>query len=103
MILSYVSLFLAVLCTAFGQFFYKKFSLTKDKKYYIFTIALFVLVPLFNFIALKHISLDIVYIFTSMTILLVVLLSKYFLNEYIKQRSYNGIILIIIGVMVYAN
>jgi len=102
MILSYFSLFLAVLCTAFGQFFYKKFALTKDRKYYIFTIILFLLIPIFSFLSLQNISIDIVYIFTALTIFIVMVLSRIFLDERINITTYIGVALILIGVIIYA-
>ena len=103
MILSYFSLFLAILATAFGQFFYKKFALTKNRKYYFITISLFVFVPFLNFIALKNIAIDIVYIFTSLTIFLVLLFSKLFLHEQILLQTYKGVSIIILGVIIYAS
>ena len=101
MILSYFALFIAVFCTALGQFFYKKFSLTRNKKYYLLTIILFLLTPCFSFIALQNISIDIVYIFTALTIFIVIFLSRFFLKEKISTRIYIGIFFILIGVIIY--
>lgn len=101
MIFSYLSLGVAILSTALGQFFYKKFSLRKKYKYYIIAIVLFLLAPIFSFIALQNISIDIVYMFTSLTILLVLLFSRFFLKEDIDLKTYYGILSIIIGVIAY--
>lgn len=101
MILSYFSLIAAILCTAVGQFFYKKFSLTKNRKYYLLTMTLFLLTPVFSFIALQNIPIDIVYIFTSLTILIVLILSGLFLKEKIMPRVYIGVFFILIGVIIY--
>lgn len=101
MILSYFSLFSAVLATAFGQFFYKKYALTSHKAFYYATILLFLLTPIASFLALQNIPVDVVYIFTSLTIFIVLLLSKYFLAENIPFRTYTGVTLIVIGVIVY--
>ena len=91
----------AVLTTALGQFFYKKFALNKKKIYLIISVSLFAIVPLFNFIALKEISIDIVYMSTSLTIILVIFLSKVFLNEKVDIKLYSGVLIILLGIIIY--
>lgn len=91
----------AVLTTALGQFFYKKFALNKKKIYLIISVSLFAMVPLFNFIALKEISIDIVYMSTSLTIILVIFLSKVFLNEKVDIKLYSGVLIILLGIIIY--
>lgn len=101
MIFSYLFLFCAIFATALGQLFYKKYQITKNFKFYILSIGLFLSIPMFNFLALIQIKVDIVYMFTALTIFLVVLMSKVFLNEKISKQRYCGIILIILGVLIY--
>ena len=101
MMFFYLFLFGAILSTALGQFFYKKYSLTNNIVYLLITIFLFVITPVFSFLALKKIPVDVVYMFTSLTIFLVILFSKVFLNEEINKKTYVGVLLIIIGVLVY--
>ncbi len=101
MILNYLFLILAIFCTAVGQFFYKKYSLTNKYYFLVLTIVLFVMTPVFSFLALKKIAIDIVYMFTSLTILIVLGLSIIFLKEKIELKTYIGILFIIVGVIVY--
>lgn len=91
----------AILSTALGQFFYKIFALNKKKYFFYLTILMFVLIPFFSMLSLKYYSVDVVYMFTALTILLVVLLSKLFLNEVIRKNQAIGIVFIILGVVLY--
>jgi len=102
MIISYLGLTCAILSTAFGQFLYKKFINTALKKFYFGSILLLLLAPIFSFFALKNIPIDIVYIFTALTVLIVMILSKVFLNEKNSFSTYLGVLLILIGVVLYA-
>ena len=101
MSLNYIFLTFAIFTTAFGQFFYKKYSLSHNYKYFYLTIILFIVTPIFSYMALKKLPIDIVYMFTSLTILLVLLLSKIFLNEKIAPKTYIGVVFIILGVILY--
>lgn len=102
MINNYLYLSGAILSTAFGQFTYKKYAISSNKIYYWQTIVLFLLVPILSFKALQFFTIDVVYMSTSLTILIVLFLSKYFLHETIDQQSYWGIFYIILGVIIYA-
>ncbi|MFD1316083.1 SMR family transporter [Namhaeicola litoreus] len=99
--MSYLYLALAISFTAFGQFFYKKY--TKDHKFSHLVIALllFLLIPILNFLALRSIKIDIVYMLTSLTILIVVFLSRIFFNENIDRKTLVGISFIILGLICY--
>ncbi len=101
MINPYLFLLFAILLTALGQFCYKKFSLTQNRLYFYLTILLFVATPVFSFLALKGISVDVVYMFTSLTILIVLILSKTLLNEEITFRAYIGVLFITLGIIFY--
>lgn len=102
MIFSYFCLIAAILSTAFGQFFYKNYVITKVKWYFMATIILFLITPIFSFFALQNISIDVVYIFTALTIFIVMILSRIFLKERIKQNTYIGVFFILVGVIIYA-
>jgi drug/metabolite transporter (DMT)-like permease len=95
-------MFAAIISTALGQFFYKKYALTSERQYFILTVFLFLITPVCSFFALKKIPMDIVYVSTSLTIFFVVIFSRVFLNERINKRRYLGIGLILLGVMFYA-
>jgi len=101
MSLNYIFLTFAIFTTALGQFFYKKYSLSHSYKFFYLTIILFIVTPVFSYMALKKIPIDIVYMFTSLTILIVLFLSKIFLNEKIASKTYVGVIFIILGVILY--
>jgi len=97
------SLFLvgAIISTALGQFFYKMFTLYGKKYFFYLTIFMFIFTPLFSMLSLKYFSVDMVYMLTSVTILLVVLLSRFFLKEQITQKQVIGIVFILLGVVLY--
>lgn len=99
--MNYIFLISAILTTAIGQFFYKKYAINGNIKFLIITLFLFIITPIFSFLALKKIPIDIVYVSTSLTILVVVALSKFLLNESIEKKTYLGILFIIIGVVIY--
>lgn len=97
----YASLLLAIMATAFGQFYYKKYSLSKQISFLVLAIVMFISAPVFSYLALKELSIDTVYMFTSLTILVVIGLSKYYLNEKIDRQKVIGILLILIGIIFY--
>lgn len=99
---SYIYLAFAISFSALGQFFYKKYYLNaRAKIYLLLTIFCLVLTPFFSFQALKGLTIDTVYIATSITILLVIFLSKVFLKEILTRKKIIGIVFIILGVLLY--
>ena len=78
MISHYISLIFAILLTSTGQLLFKFYYNTKIKKYLLFTLITFILVPISSFYALSGLSIDIVYMSTSITIV-IVLFGGYFL------------------------
>ena len=90
-----------IVSTALGQFFYKIFILDKKKFFFYLTVFTFIMAPIFSMLSLKYYSIDIVYMFTALTILLVVLLSRFFLKEKITKKQVLGIGFIILGVVLY--
>lgn len=102
MILAYSCLFMAIMSTAFGQVFYKKYSLNKKRVYLALTLGFFLINPVLSFLALQKISVDIVYVSTSLTILTVAVLSRIFLGEIMPSRSWAAIAIIVAGVLIYA-
>lgn len=97
----YLYLFGAILLTALGQLFYKLYSIKKSLFLMVLTVVFFLTAPVLSYLSLKGLTIDVVYMMTSLTILLVVVFSKVFLSEKIDSRTYLGIILIIIGVVLY--
>lgn len=96
-----VALILAVLLTSFGQVLYKLYAIQKRFTYWIASIASFCLVPFFNYLALLGLPLDVVYMATSVTIVLVVYLGRVILKEEINVFRLAGILLIVLGIVIY--
>jgi len=97
----YIYLFLAVICTSLGQLTFKMFKNSQLKKYLALTIALFLVTPVFSFMALKYISLDVVYMFTSLSIVLILFFSHWILKEKITLAQIFGTVVIIVGIVLY--
>jgi multidrug transporter EmrE-like cation transporter len=102
MIIYYIYLAIAITCTAFGQFYYKKYFISRKSAYMLLALALFIPIPAFTYLALGRLSIDLVYISTSITILMVMLLSRFALNEKSSPRHWLGCLLIVLGVIAYA-
>jgi len=100
--MSYFFLALAILCTSLGQFFYKLFALNKKKSFLLVTLFLFGGVPVFSYMALKGLGIDIVYLSTTVSIVIILILSKCFLGEKIDRQKIMGSFLIIVGITCYA-
>ena len=96
-------LFLAgsVIFTALGQLFYKMFWRERTITFFLLTVGSFVLVPFLNYMALIKIPLDIVYMFMSNNIVLVLLLSVAVLGERMYLKQYIGAAIIVLGIVVY--
>lgn len=102
MTIQYLYLALAITCTATGQFFYKKHAISPALRYIASAITLFIATPAFSYMALRTLSIDLVYISTSATILMVMLLSRFALKEESLPRHWLGCSLIAIGIIIYA-
>lgn len=57
--------------------------------------------PIFSFIALKYLSIDMVYMATSLNGLVVLFMSRYLLNEDVKHDQLIGAFMVFLGVCVY--
>lgn len=99
----YIFLFLAVVLTALGQTFYKLYKVKQKRIFFVSTIITFLMIPIFSILALKHLSIDVVYISTAFGIILVVFFSKILLNEKITFLKLLGLIIIFLGVLIYVS
>lgn len=99
--MSWGCLVLAILATAFGQYWYKRYKLSQVKGYFFGAVLLFVMTPVMSYCALKRIPVDTVYMFTALTILVVLLLSRFGLKESISSRKLTGAGMILAGVIIY--
>lgn len=101
MICSYLSLTAAVAATTAGQLYFKHYHRTQRRLYFLLAIGFFLVVPAFNYSALRGIPMDIVYMATSVTILLAVLGSNLLFGEFIPQNSKIGLLFILGGILIY--
>ncbi|MBD0400819.1 EamA family transporter [Flammeovirga sp. EKP202] len=92
---------LAVLFTSLGQISYKKYANSQKNFYLTLTISLFLIVPIMNFSALKYTSLDIVYMSTSITIVISLILSRFLLKEKATKKQLLSSLLITLGIIIY--
>jgi len=99
--IAYIYLGIAILCTGGGQILYKYYANEKKIIYLIFTLLAFILIPVFNFLALKGLSYDTVYMAAAFTIAMVLGMSVLLLNEKINKVQLGGATLIMVGIVVY--
>ncbi len=90
-----------IVFTASGQIFFKLFFKKNNYVFIILSIMSFVIVPFFSALSLRLVSIDTVYMMTSITILLVLAGSKFIFKEAITRRKLISAALIISGVIIY--
>jgi multidrug transporter EmrE-like cation transporter len=101
--MGYVYLMLAILSTSFGQLLLKKYNIPSIKKIpsiLVASILLLISVPVYIYLALQYISFAIVFISDAISIILVVVISRIFLKEYLNQKKIIGIVLILVGIFI---
>lgn len=99
---AYFFVFLMVVFTGAGQLFFKNYY-RLDKKFLMLVLAggSFVLAIISNFLALKKLPVDVTYMATSLTIVMVLLISTLVWNERFSKIQWLGSALIIAGIIVY--
>lgn len=90
-----------VVATAAGQLSYKLYFDRNARRYLAMAIAAFLTVPFLSYGALRDISLDVVYMATSLTIVLVTGCSISILRERMTPFQWTGSGLVVLGVIVY--
>ena len=73
----------------------------KKKIFLVFTLISFVLVPFFSYQSLLGLSIDTVYMATSITIVLVLLGGYLILGEKLSKNQILGSLVIITGIIIY--
>ena len=73
----------------------------RKKIFLVFTLISFVLVPFFSYQSLLGLSIDTVYMATSITIVLVLLGGYLILGEKLSKNQILGSLVIIIGIIIY--
>lgn len=91
----------SVVLTALSQVMYKLYFAYKNRFLLLLTVLSFACIPLSTTMALRSISLDVVYMFTAISIALVVVASRLLFGEKQSLKSYLYVFLIILGVIVY--
>ena len=104
MISKNISIFTLVLCiffTTFGHYYFKIFFKKKKTKQLIKAIFLFLCTPIFVNISLKNLSLSTVYTSMAFINVLILMISKNFLNEKINFNKYLGSLFIVVGIVLF--
>ena len=99
--MSWLCLMMAVVSTAIGQYNLKRYKLHDKRSLLAMSLLFFIVTPMLSFCALRTIAVDTVYVFTALTIIVVVLLSHFGLKEPIGKQKLAGAGLIVFGVMIY--
>jgi multidrug transporter EmrE-like cation transporter len=99
--MAWIYLFAALLATAAGQLTYKLYYQRKAKWLLGATAGLFLLAPFFSYLSQRELSLDVVYMATSLTIVMVMAGSVLWLGETLQRRHLWGAGFIIGGILLY--
>lgn len=99
--MGYLYVICAILATSFGLVSYKYYSKYRNLIFMALTIVLFLLAPACSFMALKYLTVDVVYMATSINGFIVLLMSQLVLREVVRPQQYFGAILVVAGVVVY--
>jgi len=100
--LAYLFLASMVLFTAAGQLFFKNFY-RRNKDYLMLFLAgfSFVTAIVSNFFALKKLPVDVTYMATSLSIVMVLVVSTQIWNEKLSKFQWLGSLLIVCGIVIY--
>lgn len=102
MTISWAALAAALLCTAFGQVFYKMFFTAKRRRYLAIAILTFVMIPPLSYLALRNLTIGLVYMSTALTQVMVLVMSRYMLKETITRQHMLASALLVVGIILYA-
>ncbi|MBL4652456.1 MAG: EamA family transporter [Flavobacteriales bacterium] len=97
----YLYLLCALVFTTTGQLLYRHYHNTKKHLFLLLTLISFILVPFFSYKSLIGLSIDVVYMATSITIVFVLLGGRVLLKEELSKHQILGSILIILGIVIY--
>lgn len=100
-LLPWIYTIIAVTMTSLGHVLFKSYSNTKRKMLLIMTATVFVLIPVFSFLALQELSIAQVYLCTAAVPVLTTLGAKFILGEHTHKHHYIGLSFITIGTIIY--
>src|SRR5215469_9060568 len=90
----WTGLLAGLLFTAAGQVFFKHYYTSRRRLDLLAAVALFGLVPVMNFLALRGIAFGLVYMSTAVTQVLVLVMCRVFLGEKLQRSTLPGVALI---------
>ena len=98
---SWAALAGALIATALGQGFFKLFFRSSTWRHLALGLCLFAAAPLCNYVALRQLAIDTVYMSTAITQLLVLGFSTSVLKEKLTRDHGIAMALILSGIIVY--
>ncbi len=91
----------ALVVTALAQLFYKLYFRTHRKMILLLSIGCFVCASLFAYVALKGLTIGMVYMSTALTQVLVIGLAHFVLGERLSRDHGVAMLLIVSGIVIY--
>jgi len=101
-LIHWLALSVSFCATALGQVVYKLFAKSHAMRHLLASGMFFVVAVFTSYFALRQIGVGVVYIGTALTQILVLILSKYVLQEHLSRDHFIAIGLISIGLAAYA-
>ncbi len=99
--LSWILLLMSVLGVVLGQFYYKRYGLTKNRLWLIIGLGLFCLAVPCNMIAARDLGIGKVYVGQSLSYILAPVLGMMFYDEPVARAHWKFFALIMVGIIVY--
>ena len=100
--LSWFVLIISVLSVVLGQFYYKRYSMTKNRLWLVLGLGLFCLAVPCNMIAARDLGIGKVYVGQSLSYILAPVLGMAFFAEPVARAHWKYFVLIMIGILIYA-
>jgi drug/metabolite transporter (DMT)-like permease len=98
----WIALSISYIVTALGQVIYKLFSYTRNRWHLFWAVVFFAIAPFTSYVALKRIEVGMVFIGAAVSQILILFLSKYFLNEQLNKNHFISMGFIMLGLVLYA-
>ena len=99
--LSWILLLMSVWGVVLGQFYYKRYGLTKNRLWLIIGLGLFCLAVPCNMIAARDLGIGKVYVGQSLSYILAPVLGMMFYDEPVARAHWKFFVLIMVGIIVY--
>ncbi len=98
---SLLCLAIALFATATGQLLFKMYYVRARRVFLFSALGTFIIVPAFSYLALLNLSLAAVYMSTAFTNVLVLVMSRIFLDEIIAKRHMIAMAFIVAGIFIF--